>query len=157
MARATASVVGSTTTGSKPEVLIALSGSFNPWPVIVAVKMLPAGMRPDLTHLMMPANAAALAGSTKIPSVRAMVRYAWRISSSVTLSMNPLDSLMASVAPCQLAGLPMRMAEATVAGLATGLPSTMGAAPAAWKPNMRGSVLVTPAAWYSLKPFQYAV
>ena len=40
--------------------------------------------------------------------------------------------------PCQLAGLPMRMAVATVCGSATGLPRTIGAAPAAWKPNMRG-------------------
>src|SRR3954469_6381833 len=45
----------------------------------------------------------------------------------------------------------MRMALATVSGLSTGAPWTSGAAPAAWKPSMRGD---SPA---SRKPFQYAV
>ena len=57
--------------------------------------------------------------------------------------MLPPDSSRAAIAPCQLAGLPMRMAEATVSGSATAWPSTRGAAPAAWKPHMRGFRLAT--------------
>jgi hypothetical protein len=64
-------MVGSTTIGSQPALLIALSGSFNPCPVIVAVTMLPAGIFPAFTHAANPAKQAAEAGSTKIPSVRA--------------------------------------------------------------------------------------
>jgi hypothetical protein len=45
----------------------------------------------------------------------------------------------------------MRMALATVSGFSTRLPSTSGAAPAAWKPKSCG------AAPASTKPFQYAV
>ena len=52
--------------------------------------------------------------------------------------MNPSESFNACAAACQLAGLPMRMAVATVCGSSTAFPNTIGAAPAAWKPNMRG-------------------
>jgi hypothetical protein len=45
----------------------------------------------------------------------------------------------------------MRMALATVSGLATGSPRTSGAAPSAWNPSIRGR------APRSSKPFQYAV
>ncbi len=48
--------------------------------------------------------------------------------------------------PCvQLAGSPIRIAVATVSGSATGWPSTIGAAPAAWKPYIRGVPAVSPA------------
>ena len=73
---------------------------------------------------------------------------------SVTAAMMPPDSSRAEVAPSQEAGLPMRIAEATVFGLATGDPVTMGAAPSAWAPTMRGSRVARPAPWYSRKPFQ---
>ena len=46
------------------------------------------------------------------------------------------------------AGLPIRIALATVSGCSTGLPCTSGAAPAAWKPSIRG---LAPA---SRNPFQ---
>ena len=59
--------------------------------------------------------------------------------------------MKAAIASSQRAGLPMRIALATVSGFSTRWPSTSGAAPAAWKPNSRGEA---PA---SLKPFQYAV
>src|SRR4051812_1079119 len=45
----------------------------------------------------------------------------------------------------------MRIALATVSGASTGLPSTSGAAPSAWKPSIRGREP------RSEKPFQYAV
>ena len=48
---------------------------------------------------------------------------------------------MTSSAGTQLAGLPMRMAVAIVSGFATGWPSTIGAAPAAWKPHILGRIL----------------
>ncbi len=38
----------------------------------------------------------------------------------------------------------MRMALAIVSGFLTTEPVTSGALPAAWKPNMRGSFVVTP-------------
>jgi len=53
------------------------------------------------------------------------------ISSSVTMSINPPDSSRAATAPCQLAGLPIRIAVARVSGFSTGWPSTIGAEPAA--------------------------
>src|SRR5438270_628141 len=55
------------------------------------------------------------------------------------------------------AGLPMRIAVAMVVGFSTGAPSTMGAAPAAWKPNMRGVEATTASCAYSQYPIQYAV
>jgi hypothetical protein len=39
----------------------------------------------------------------------------------------------------------MRIALAMVSGSLTIAPSTMGALPAAWKPNMRGSLVALPA------------
>ena len=44
------------------------------------------------------------------------------------------------------AGFPIRIAVATVSGSSTGWPSTNGAAPAAWKPHIRGVRLATPGA-----------
>jgi hypothetical protein len=46
--------------------------------------------------------------------------------------MAPRDSVTAAIASSQRAGLPMRIALATVSGFATGAPWTSGAAPAAW-------------------------
>ena len=63
--------------------------------------------------------------------------------------MPPPDSDAAAVAPYHDAGLPMRMAVAIVSGSSTGWPSTKGAAPAAWKPTMAGSLVARPASWYS--------
>ena len=53
------------------------------------------------------------------------------------------------MAPYHDAGRPMRMAVATVSGCSMGWPSTIGAAPAAWKPSIRGSRVTRPASWYS--------
>ena len=47
--------------------------------------------------------------------------------------------------PCSHeAGLPIRIAVAIVSGCSTGWPSTSGAAPAAWKPDIRGSASIEP-------------
>ena len=62
--------------------------------------------------------------------------------------MEPPDSLAAAAAEYQLAGFPMRMAVAMVSGFSTTWPSTMGAAPAAWKPSIRGSLVERPASLY---------
>ena len=51
----------------------------------------------------------------------------------------------------------MRMAVAMVSGSLTGSPRTSGAAPAAWKPNIRGVFFTTSSAAYSAYPAQYAV
>ena len=51
-------------------------------------------------------------------------------------------------------GLVMDVADATVFGSSMGCPSTIGAAPAACQPNIRGKPLDCPVERYSLKPFQ---
>ena len=66
-----------------------------------------------------PATPAAEAGSTKTPSCEDRMRYIARISRSVTSSMTPPDWSRASRANCHEAGLPIRIAVATVEGLGT--------------------------------------
>src|SRR5436305_98341 len=88
----------------------------------------PSGIFSD--HLNNPAIDAALAGSTKIPSLDASQLCAAKISSSVTTSIAPFDSSSAARACFQLAGLPIRIADAIVSGLATILSWKIGAAPA---------------------------
>jgi hypothetical protein len=73
-----------------------------------------------------------------------MERYAARISSSVTASILPRDSSRAATAPAHVAGLPILIAVAIVSGFSIGRSSTMGAAPAAWKPSIRGRVSTIP-------------
>jgi hypothetical protein len=79
-----------------------------------------------------PATEAADAGSQKTPSRAPSSSYAARISSSVTARIAPRDAVTAFIASSQRAGLPIRIAEATVSGFSTGAPCTSGAAPAAW-------------------------
>ena len=86
---------------------------------------------------------AAEPGSTKMPSVDDSRRCAARISSSVTASIRPPDSSRAASAWRHEAGLPIRMAVAMVSGSSTGWPSTIGAAPAAWKPHICGVRVAT--------------
>jgi len=79
-----------------------------------------------------------------------------KICRSVTESISPPDSRWAVSASPQDAGLPIRIAVAMVCGARTGSPRTIGAAPLAWKPNIRGTRAARPAAAYSVYPFQYA-
>ena len=65
------------------------------------------------------------------------------------MSISPCDESRASIAPVQDAGAPIRMAVAMVSGCNTGCPSTSGAAPAAWNPNILGSESTTPSLRYS--------
>src|SRR5206468_12246848 len=88
-----------------------------------------------------PAMDAEEASSANRPSW-ATRRYAARMSRSLTARISPPDSAAAFVASSHEAGLPMRMAVAMVDGLGTGRPSTMGAAPAAWNPNMTGAMAI---------------
>ena len=64
--------------------------------------------------------------------------------------MTPPDSSRAASACFHEAGLPMRMAVATVSGFSTGAPFTMGAAPAAWKPSIPGRLAAMRLSAYSL-------
>src|SRR6266516_2145480 len=82
---------------------IITSGSFNPCPVTVQTIRLPSGISLneyaascELQHLKNPAMAAALAGSTRIPSCRASHICAATISSSGIISTAPLDSAIAT-------------------------------------------------------------
>ena len=86
----------------------------------------------------MPATLAADAGSQNTPSCRARARYAARIWSSVTAEIRPPESSRAATALSHDAGAPIRIAVATVSGCSTRWPRTSGAAPAAWKPHIRG-------------------
>src|SRR5271156_2688315 len=106
---------------------MARSGSLRPLPVRTQTTVEEGGT----PTLRSPATEAADAASQNTPSSEARNRYAPRISSSVTASMEPPDSLAAAVAPYQDAGFPIRMAVAIVSGFSMGWPSTMGAAPAA--------------------------
>ncbi len=101
-------------------------------------------------NFITPAIDAADAGSQKIPSDSATSLYASRISASLTMRMSPPDSSRAASACFQEAGFPIRMAVATVSGLRTGCPRTMGAAPSACHPSILGRRFDRPAAWYAL-------
>jgi hypothetical protein len=71
---------------------------------------------PCRESLMRPARDAPEAGSPKTPHRAAIAFPAVKISSSVTMSITPPDSSRALTAFCQLAGLPIRIAEAMVSG-----------------------------------------
>ena len=62
----------------------------------------------------------------------------------------PSDCCWASTADVHDAGEPIRIAVAMVSGCVTGSPSTSGAAPAAWVPNIRGNRSDSPSRWYSV-------
>jgi hypothetical protein len=103
--------------------LIITSGSFKPWPVTVQTIRLPFGISRnehaasrESQHLKSPAIEAALAGSTKTPSCCASHLCAARMSASLRTSIAPRDSAMAARACCQLAGFPIRIADAIVSG-----------------------------------------
>ena len=66
----------------------------------------------------------------------------------MTESIRPPDASRAASASPQEAGLPIRIAVAMVCGARTGSPRTMGAAPLAWKPSIRGVLVARPAAAY---------
>ena len=66
----------------------------------------------------------------------------------MTASIAPSDSSRAASARAAEAGLPIRIAVATVSGSSTGWPSTSGAAPAAWKAHIRGVRVALPAYAY---------
>ena len=68
----------------------------------------------------------------------------------MTAPIIPPDSSLACSASCQEAGLPIRIAVAIVSGSRTGAPFTIGAAPAAWNPTIRGAFVARPAARYSV-------
>src|SRR5229473_5872202 len=132
----------------------AASGSLRPEPVSTTTVVESFSIFPSMTSRMSSASGAADAGSAKSPSLFARRIWAARISVSVTAAISPPDSSRALVAPSQDAGLPMRIAEATVRGCAIAWPVTIGAAPSAWAPIIRGKRVDRPAAWYSRKPFQ---
>ena len=62
----------------------------------------------------------------------------------MTAEIRPSEASRASRAFVQLAGLPIRMAVAIVDGSGTTCPVTIGAAPAAWKPYIRGAFVALP-------------
>src|SRR5665647_1707103 len=153
----TSGVTRTSSTGEPSSPRKAHCGSLRPWPVTVTVILAPAGTRPASASISRPATPAADAGSTKMPTRADSNRWAARIWVSVTASISPPDSSRAATACCQEAGLPIRIAVAMVSGSSTGWPSTIGAAPAAWKPHIIGACVAGPSVAYSVKPIQYAV
>src|SRR5581483_725650 len=94
----------------------AVSGSLRPWPVSThAIRRAPSA--PCASR---PATPVADAGSQNTPSSAARNRYADRICSSLTAAIIPCEEVTASIACSQRAGLPIRIAEATVSGCSTG-------------------------------------
>ena len=67
----------------------------------------------------------------------------------MTMSIQPRLSFTASSAGPHEAGLPILIAVATVRGSSMMRFSYIGAAPAAWKPTMRGRLSILPSRWYS--------
>src|SRR5947209_14525541 len=122
----------------------AVRGSLRPFPVSTHTTR----EAPPAPWARRPATLAADAGSQKTPSPAASNRYASRIWVSDTARTAPPDEVIDSIASSHRAGLPMRIALATVSGCSTGAPRTSGAAPSAWKPYIIG---LGPA---SLKPRQ---
>lgn len=129
---------------------MALSGSFRPCPVSVQTRRCPSRKNRSAPNFITPAIEAADAGSQKIPSVSATILYASRISASLTMRMSPPDSSRAASACLHDAGLPIRIAVATVSGFGTGAPRTIGAAPSACQPSIAGRRFAFPASRYSL-------
>src|SRR5512145_1648668 len=152
----TSFIAGGMVTGDT-DCAIALSGSLRPCPVSVQTIRSPRRKNDSLADFITPAMEAADAGSQKMPSVSATSLYASSISASLTILMAPPDSSRAASACFHDAGLPIRMAVATVSGFLTGCPRTMGAAPSACQPSIFGSRCDRPAARYALYPAQYAV
>ncbi len=70
------------------------------------------------------------------------------MSTSSIARMPPFESSTAASAWSSRAGLPMRIAVATVCGCGTGARIASGAAPAAWPASIRGATPLSP------KPFQ---
>ncbi len=153
-ARLTSATLGSASATSTVIPASAVVGSLSPLPVRTQTTVASRSSSPARTALATPATEAADDGSQNTPSSRARSRCAARISSSVTASMRPPDSSRAAIASVHEAGLPIRIAVATVSGSSTGRPETSGAAPAAWKPHIRGTPSARPASRYSRKPRQ---
>ena len=128
----------------------AQSGSLRPLPVTVHTTREPAATWPCSRAWSSPATLAAEASSPNTASLAASSRYASKICRSVTESMSPPDSSRAASASSHDAGLPIRIAVAMVSGARTGSPRTIGAAPLAWKPSIRGVRVARPAAAYCL-------
>ena len=91
-----------------------VSGSFSPWPVSTQTSSAACG-----GDFSTPATHAADAGSQNTPSTDASHLCASRISASLTASMRPPASSTAASASRQRAGLPIRIADATVSGCST--------------------------------------
>src|SRR5699024_851270 len=152
--RARAALTASTETRwvsiSEPSaVCSAQDGSLSPWPVTVTAIVAESGTLPASAVLSSPATEAAEPGSTKMPSSRERNLRASRLSSSVTESVKPPEPSGAASARLRRAGLPRRLAAATVSGASAGCPSTRGAAPAVCTPHISGSLCAAPRSRYS--------
>ena len=103
---------------------IITSGSFKPCPVTVQTIRLASRIfwneyaaSAESQHLKKPAIDAALAGSTKIPSCLCQPPLRCQNVFIADYIDRACDSTIAARACCQLAGFPIRIAEAIVSGL----------------------------------------
>ena len=114
------SIFASTTVGSS-QISITVCGSLRRCPVVMQTMVSSLSIMPISTSFFSPATEAALAGSTPMPSSLARSFWAARISSSVTDSAVPPVSRIALRAFLAFTGFPIRIADATVSGLSSGV------------------------------------
>ena len=144
-----------------PAALMALLTSFRPLPVTMETTDAFFSMRPVSTAFLTPAVPAAPAGSANTPAWRPSIRMASMISSSLTFTMTPSDSLMARRALTGLRGTPTAIESAKVFsswGTHSMVPAAaavlMGQQPEACTLMRRGRRSIRPAMCRSLNPFQ---
>jgi len=92
----------------------ALTISLSPFPVDIITIDSPGSMKPFLSAALSPARLAAPAGSVNTPVVLPRTGIASKISSSLTATIVPLDSLTAFNALTGLRGTPTAMLSAIV-------------------------------------------
>ena len=140
-----------------------ISGSFNPWPVTRANDSVASqswrtnrGVRLASQHLKSPAMGAALAGSTKIPSClrEPSLRFQnFFVGHDVNRAAGFVHWRVCAAS--QLAGFPMRMADATVSGFS--ITSSMKISARRPLPGLQSSrelASIFRARWYSRYPAQ---
>ena len=97
-----------------PAALMALLTSLRPFPDIIPTTVASLGIRPSWQAFLIPAAPVTPAGSPKSPHVRPSILMAPKISSSVTFTAIPFDSLTALRALSAFLGTPTAMESAIV-------------------------------------------
>ena len=124
----------------------AVSMSLSPWPVTVITTVLPARSAPAACSSSSAGDAGRRGRLDEDAVAGGELALGGQDLLVGDLRNMPPDSSAAATARSQEAGLPIRIAVATVSGSGTGAPITIGAAPAAWKPRITGVLVASPEA-----------